>query len=93
MNLDLTHEESAALTKELHDIVENDRYPFSPRIRTLREILGQAQAAAGPRAFVAAKGLRAAASDGDQAGLGWDTAEGKRRHDRRHHQDRPSGQR
>jgi hypothetical protein len=27
---------SAALTQELHDIVENDPYPFSPRIRTLR---------------------------------------------------------
>ena len=26
---------SAALTRELHDIVESDRYPFSPRIRTL----------------------------------------------------------
>jgi hypothetical protein len=38
MNLDLTDEETAALTKELHDIVENDRYPFSPRIRTLRGI-------------------------------------------------------
>jgi hypothetical protein len=25
-----------ALTQELHEIVENDRYPFSPRIRTLR---------------------------------------------------------
>jgi hypothetical protein len=29
-------EETAALTQELHEIVENDRYPFSPRIRTLR---------------------------------------------------------
>jgi hypothetical protein len=33
MHLDLTDEETAALTQELHDIVENDRYPFSPRIR------------------------------------------------------------
>ena len=39
MHLDLTDEETAALTQELHDIVENDRYPFSPRIRTLRSIL------------------------------------------------------
>ena len=30
---------SAALTKELHEIIESDRYPFSPRIRTLRAIL------------------------------------------------------
>jgi hypothetical protein len=27
------------LIKELHDIVENDPFPFSPRIRTLRAIL------------------------------------------------------
>jgi hypothetical protein len=39
MNLDLTDEETAALTQELHNIVENDRYPFSQRIRTLRGIL------------------------------------------------------
>ena len=39
MHLDLTEEETAALTQELHSIVENDRSPFSPRIRTLREIL------------------------------------------------------
>jgi hypothetical protein len=41
MNLDLTDQETAALTKELHEIVENDRYPFSPRIRTLRAILAK----------------------------------------------------
>jgi hypothetical protein len=35
MNLDLTDDEAAALTQELHDIVENDRYPFSPRIRVI----------------------------------------------------------
>jgi hypothetical protein len=32
-HLDLTDDEAAALTQELHDIVENDRYPFSPRTR------------------------------------------------------------
>lgn len=41
MNLDLSDEEAAALTQELHDIVENDRYPFSPCIRTLRGILAK----------------------------------------------------
>jgi hypothetical protein len=41
MNLDLSDEETAALTQELHDIVENDRYPLSPRIRTLRAILAK----------------------------------------------------
>jgi hypothetical protein len=40
-HLDLTDDEAAALTQELHDIVENDRYPFSPRVQTLRAILGK----------------------------------------------------
>ena len=41
MHLDLSDEEAAALTQELHDIVENARYPFSPRIRTLRAVLAK----------------------------------------------------
>jgi hypothetical protein len=41
MHLDLSDDEAAALTQELHDIVENDRYPFSPHIRTLRGILAK----------------------------------------------------
>jgi hypothetical protein len=41
MHLDLSDEETAALTQELHDIVESDHYPFSPRIRTLRAILAK----------------------------------------------------
>ena len=41
MNLELSDEEAAALTHELHDIVERDRYPFSPRIRTLWGILAK----------------------------------------------------
>jgi len=49
-HLDLTDDEAAALTQELHDIVENDRYPFSlsrshlrcsPRIGTLKAILAK----------------------------------------------------
>jgi hypothetical protein len=40
-HLDLSDDEAAALIQELHDIVENDRYPFSPRIRTLRAILAK----------------------------------------------------
>jgi hypothetical protein len=39
VNLELSDKQAAALERELHDIVENDGYPFSPRIRTLREIL------------------------------------------------------
>jgi hypothetical protein len=41
MYLDLTDEEAATLIKELADIIGNDRYPFSPRIRTLKDILGK----------------------------------------------------
>jgi hypothetical protein len=38
MRLDLTDEEEAALLKELNQIIENDRYPLSRRVRTLRAI-------------------------------------------------------
>ena len=41
MHLDLSDDEAAALIQELHDIVESDRYLFSPRIRTLRAILAE----------------------------------------------------
>jgi hypothetical protein len=41
MHLDITDDEAAALAQELHGIVENDRYPLSPRIRTLRGILNK----------------------------------------------------
>jgi hypothetical protein len=41
MHRHLSDEEAAALIQELHDIVESDRYPFSPRIRTLRAILAK----------------------------------------------------
>ena len=38
-NLELTDEQAAELTNELHQIVESDKFPFSLRIRILREIL------------------------------------------------------
>ena len=41
MNLDLSDEQAEALTRELRDIVGNDRYPLSPRIVRLREILNK----------------------------------------------------
>jgi hypothetical protein len=41
MNLELSDEEAAALIRELHDIIESDKYPFSPRIRALRAILAK----------------------------------------------------
>ena len=49
MYLDLSDEEAAALTQELHEIVENDRYPFSPRIRTLKGILAKLRPEPAPR--------------------------------------------
>ena len=36
--LDLSDEQAAALLRELNNIIENDRYPLSPRIRMLRGI-------------------------------------------------------
>jgi hypothetical protein len=38
MKLDLSEEEATALLTELDRIIEGDRYPFSPRIRTLKEV-------------------------------------------------------
>ena len=38
MNVDLNDEEAAALLAELDRIIDGDRYPFSPRIRTLTAI-------------------------------------------------------
>jgi len=39
MQLELSNEDAAALIKELHAIVERDRYPLSPRVQTLRATL------------------------------------------------------
>jgi hypothetical protein len=41
VNLDLTDDETAALLKELDDIVQSARFFLSPRIRTLRAILAK----------------------------------------------------
>jgi hypothetical protein len=38
MNVDLNDEESAALLAEIDRIIDGDRYPFSPRIRTLTAV-------------------------------------------------------
>jgi hypothetical protein len=37
-NLELTHVEAEALARELARIVDGDRYPLSPRIRSLRTV-------------------------------------------------------
>jgi hypothetical protein len=41
--LELTDEQTEALIRELHEIIQNDRYPLSPRIVALKEILGMLQ--------------------------------------------------
>jgi hypothetical protein len=41
MNLDLTDEETTALVRLLRDAIDGDRYPLSPRIRTLKAILAK----------------------------------------------------
>jgi hypothetical protein len=38
MAIDLSDEETAALLGELDRIIDGDRYPFSPRIRTLTTV-------------------------------------------------------
>src|SRR5215471_14555121 len=38
MHLDLSDDETAALLRELDNIIEGDRYPLSPRILTLKAI-------------------------------------------------------
>jgi hypothetical protein len=41
MTPDLTDEEKAALARELDEIIQNDRFQFSPRISTLKGILAE----------------------------------------------------
>jgi hypothetical protein len=41
MHLDLSDEETAVLIRELTDITWRDRYPLSPRMKTLSAILAK----------------------------------------------------
>jgi len=41
MHFDLSDEETFALLHLLTETIENDRYPLSPRIQTLRSILAK----------------------------------------------------
>jgi hypothetical protein len=41
MNLVLNDVQAEVLTRELHSITQNDRYPLSPRIVALKEVLEQ----------------------------------------------------
>jgi hypothetical protein len=48
--IDLTDEERADLVRKLRDIIANDRFPLSPRIRRLKRILDKLKQDAGPPA-------------------------------------------
>jgi len=48
MHLDLDDEETLALLNLLTEAIENDRYPFSPRIRVLRDIRARLPGAPSP---------------------------------------------
>jgi hypothetical protein len=41
MQLELNDDETAALTRLLTNTIDADRYPLSPRIQTLKAILGK----------------------------------------------------
>jgi hypothetical protein len=41
MQLDLNDDEAAALARLLSNTIDADRYPLSPRIQTLKTILGK----------------------------------------------------
>jgi hypothetical protein len=41
MQVDLSDEEKTALIRELDQIIEDDRYPLSPRIQPLKAILAK----------------------------------------------------
>jgi hypothetical protein len=38
IGLDISDDQKAALIRELHDIIESDKFPFSSRIMTLKMI-------------------------------------------------------
>jgi hypothetical protein len=42
MNLELSDEQAAALEREIDGIIDDDRYPLSPRMQVLRDILAKA---------------------------------------------------
>jgi hypothetical protein len=60
MHIELTDEQSEALIRELSQIIDGDRYPLSPRIGVLKEILGQLRPEAEREPLPDATALRAA---------------------------------
>ena len=60
MNLELNEVQAAMLTRELHSIIQNDRYPLGPRIVAPQGDPGAATAGVRTRAPATAAELRAA---------------------------------
>jgi len=71
MNLDLNDQQTEALIRELGSIIQNDRYPLSPRIVALREILTQLRRSPSanpyPRDGITRRRARAGIADTDEA--------------------------
>ena len=67
MNLDLTEEESAALLRELDQIIASDRYFLSPRITTLKAIRSKIRPEPARGTTPAAEKLRAPARRSETA--------------------------
>jgi hypothetical protein len=68
MSLDLTDEQTALLEKELSRIIQNDRYPLSPRIVALKEILRKLRPEPEREPFPLAAGItsrRVSSEEGD----------------------------
>jgi hypothetical protein len=62
MMLDLTEKETDALAKLLSRTIDDDRYPLSPRIQTLKAVLAKIRPASAREPLAAAKSVCAAAS-------------------------------
>jgi hypothetical protein len=60
MHLELTNEQTEGLIRELSQTINGDRYPLSPRIRVLKEILGMMRPEPAGPAPLPRAGIRAA---------------------------------
>ena len=63
MMLDLTDEETDALARLLSRTTDNDRYPLSPRVQTLKGILAKIRPELAREALAAAESLSATANN------------------------------
>jgi hypothetical protein len=71
MTLDLSDQETDALARLLRRTIDDDHYPLSPRVQTLKAILAKIQPEPDAGAVAAVQAIRAAAcDDGQEAPLG-----------------------